>query len=85
MPRYKLANDNYFFDSLFDLLNLHKEVYIECYTLIQMLSSNPKYFWNTLWLGEKPEIWGKFTWKDIFETSDLNRLQYILEIIDSFI
>jgi len=27
-----------------------------------MLSSNPKFFWNTLWLEEKPEIWGKFAW-----------------------
>ena len=50
-----------------------------------MLNTNPKFFWTTLWLEERPETWGKFTWNDIFDTSDLNKLQYVLEIIDSFI
>lgn len=58
MPRYKLSNDYDAFNSLFELMNLHKEVQIECQSLLQMLCTNPKCFWNTLWLEEKPQNWG---------------------------
>jgi len=34
MPRYKLSNDYDAFNSLFELMNLHKEVQIECQSLL---------------------------------------------------
>jgi len=74
MPRYKLATDNEAFNSLFSLLNLHKEVQTESQALIQMINTNLKSFWNTLWLHERPQDWGEFFWDTIFDTSDLNKL-----------
>jgi len=50
-----------------------------------MMCSNPTLFWNSLWLELIPANWGTFDWNKILDSTNLNKLLYTLELIDSFI
>ena len=42
-------------------------------------------FWNVLWLNDRPEQNGKFSWEMVFNPNDIKVTMYTLEIIDSIL
>ena len=54
MPRHKIAKDDASFDTLFSLLDLHKEVVAEASSLIKMLCTRPAMLWDLMWLDNRP-------------------------------
>ena len=85
MPRFKIANKEEQFRSLFKLLDLNTEVHRESQSLINMICTNKHMFWNVLWLDERPVDQGPFSWDLIFYPSNLRATMYTLEIIHSIL
>lgn len=85
MPRYKMSNDITSMNSLFNLLDYHTRVWEDAVQLIGMLCTNTPLYWHILWLEERPEQHGVFLWSELFDESNINKLIYRLDIIDSFI
>jgi len=77
--------DKSIFDILMKLLDYHNQVYQSSQDVLKMLVTNPPLYWGVLWLENKPATYGAFNWDDIFDFSNVNKLMYSIEIIDSFL
>jgi hypothetical protein len=85
MPRHKIAKDNACFDTLFSLLDLHKEVQLECNQLVNMLCTRPETLWDLMWLDDRPPEYPKINWRDTFHEESMQKTQYALGILESLI
>jgi hypothetical protein len=85
MPRHKIAKDDACFDTLFSLLDLHKEVVSEATSLVNMLCTRPAMLWDLMWLDNKPPDYETVDWRKILQDSNLNKIHYSLSILESFI
>lgn len=86
MPRFKLQQNEAFFQTLFQLLSFQTEIYKEASKMLRMLNTNLKFFWTLLWLDNPPEfITQKFTWASLFKADNLHETMYVLEIVESFL
>lgn len=50
-----------------------------------MLCTSPKFFWKLLWLDDMPINHGKFDWNFIYEETNINKIKYAFEVIESFL
>jgi hypothetical protein len=85
MPRHKIAKDDACFDTLFSLLDLHKEVVIEATSLVNMLCTRPAMLWDLMWLDNRPPEYEPVDWRKILQDFNLNKIHYSLSILESFI
>lgn len=85
MPRYKIANDNEAINTLFSLLDFHKEVQSETQSLINALCTKPAMFWDMLWMDERPKDFDHVDWRESLKDSNMHKIGYTLQILDSFI
>lgn len=86
MPRHKIAKDDECFNTLFSLLDLHKEVQAESQSLISMLCTKPAMFWDILWLDNRPANYDPVDWRTILDDdTNMHKIHYSLSILDSYI
>ena len=55
MPRFKLQQNQMFFNMLFQLLAYQSEVSKEAQRMFKMLNTNLEKFWTLLWLDQVPQ------------------------------
>ena len=89
MPRFKIAQSKDTFEPLLKLLDLQTEVSKEAASLVKVISTNQKIFWDILHLDNRPdgddsEAREEFSWSMVFN-DDIKVTMYSLEIIDSII
>lgn len=66
------------------LFELQSEVSKEAQSLVKMICTNQKIFWNILKLDERQEGEGEFSWDMVF-SDEIKVTMYSLDIIDSII
>ena len=74
MPRYKISNNQEYFDAIFKLLGRKGEVSVDAWNLIRTLTTNPTLYKKVLYLDEDPA----FKWEDVFDTSSIYKMLYTL-------
>jgi len=84
MPRYKVAMDEKWFDSLIGLLGVHDEVARVVRELIQMLATNP-ILHNKVLALDRSDSQKAFAWSDIFDASNVHKMLYSLEIVEAIL
>lgn len=85
MPRYKIAKNQEYFDTLMSLLDRHDSASQESWDLIQMLATNQVMYTRVLELktGSEGESSGEIDWEKFFDSHSVYKLLYTLEIIEA--
>ena len=81
MPRYKIANNPFYFESVFKLLEREGEVASNAWTFIKTMTTNPHLYKRILALDLDPE----FEWGRIFEDSSIYKMLYTLQIVEALL
>ena len=84
MPRYKVAENQTLFDLLLSLLDYEGEVGSRALEAINMLTTNPVLYRNVLSLNGT-SIEEKFNWSLIFDDTNVHKMLYSLEIVESLL
>jgi hypothetical protein len=97
MPRYKIAQNEQYFDSLIDLLQYDPEVAHKARDIIMNLATQPFLYSVVSKLEftsqdgkvmdnqDEPASPSKFDWSSIFDSDNVNKLLYTLEIISAIL
>ena len=95
MPRYKVACNDYYFDSLIDFLQYDTCVASRAREIIATLTTQPFLHSVVSKLefsgildgkkGEEPQSPSKFDWSSIFDSDNVNKMLYSLEIVTSIL
>jgi hypothetical protein len=82
MPRYKLAANSNNFNEIFSLVEtMNPEVANSAWSLIKTISTNPNLYKKVLALDREPD----FKWEDIFDMQSINKMLYVLQIVEALI
>jgi|LauGreDrversion4_2_1035121.scaffolds.fasta_scaffold26977_5 hypothetical protein len=82
MPRYKLAANQVSFNSIFSLVEtMNPDVANAAWSLIKTISTNPILYKKVLALDRDPN----FNWVDIFDMNSINKMLYVLQIVEALI
>lgn len=82
MPRFKLAANSDNFYSIFSLVEtMNPEVANSAWSLIKTISTNPHLYNRVLALDREPN----FKWDDIFDMQSINKMLYVLQIVEALI
>ena len=82
MPRYKLAANSKNFNEIFSLVEtMNPEVANSAWSLIKTISTNPNLYKKVLALDQEPD----FKWEDIFDLESINKMLYVLQIVEALI
>jgi hypothetical protein len=81
MPRFKIANNQTYFNLVFSLLEISGEVASQTWTLIRAMATSPKLYRRVLELNKSVD----FDWKEIFDSSSIYRMLYALQIVESLL
>ncbi|CDW89068.1 ubiquitin carboxyl-terminal hydrolase family protein [Stylonychia lemnae] len=81
MPRYRLARNDYYFSSLFKLLESQNEIATSAWHLIKQLSTKPDLMQKIEMLNQRSD----FKWEEIFDQSNIYKMLYVLQIIESLL
>jgi CRISPR/Cas system-associated protein Csx1 len=79
LPRYQLAHNEDFFNTLFYLQDLSEDIAKEAFSFLHIISTNPTIFKTLLYNYEESN------WNILLNESNIYKLIYSLQIIESFI
>ena len=79
LPRYQLAHNEEFFNTIFYLQDLNDEIAKEAFNFLCLICTNPSIYEQNLNLNENSN------WNVLLDESNIYKLIYSLQIIESFI
>jgi hypothetical protein len=85
LPRYILAHEQKYFDTLFSLLSRDDESSKFAWDLIQKLVTNPTYYDKIVKLNVEKDNNGKANWDSLIDTKSIFKLLYMFQIVESLI
>lgn len=97
MPRYRVAQNEHYFDSLIDMLQFDPEVAHRAREVIITLATQPFLYsvvsklefttseGNVIGNDDEPASPSKFDWSSIFDSDNVNKMLYTLEIISAIL
>lgn len=77
LPRYKLAHNESFFNTIFYLQDLNENIAKEAFNFLCKITTNPTIYRNILD--------GRDNWKALLDANNIYKLIYSLQIIESFL
>jgi len=77
-----LANDENFFNIIFYLQDLNKEIAKEAFEFLNVIATNPKIYKQLLFIGKSQE---DIKWESQLDEKNIYKLIYSLQIIESFL
>ena len=86
MPRYKIANNQKYFDTIYSLPNMltKSDALKSANVVCSMLCTKMSIIHDVFWLNDRPQGKGPFKWDMIF-SDDIHATMYTLEIINSIL
>jgi len=81
MPRYLIAHDPFFFESIFALLDLDNEISTQAWNLIKTVTTNPSLYDRIVKLDKDED----FSWAKLFDSSSIYKMLYALQIVESLL
>lgn len=82
LPRYTLSHNEEFFNALFALQDQDESIAKEAFRFLCLITTNPQIYKDILFLSESNE---KINWNKILDSSNIYKLIYVLQIIESFL
>ena len=82
LPRYLLAHDQVFFNTIFNLQELNKEIARDAYDFLNIITTNPVIYKQILFSGKSNE---EIKWESQLDEKNIYKLTYSLQIIESFL
>jgi ubiquitin C-terminal hydrolase len=79
LPRYQLSHNEEFFNTIFYLQDLNEEIAREAFNFLCIISTNPKIYEQILQSDDKTD------WNVLLNESNIYKLIYSLQIIESFL
>ena len=82
MPRYKLSCKADYFEQFFSLVEtMNSEVSNSAWSLIKTIATNASLYRKVVALDRDPD----FNWDHIFDLSSINKMLYVLQIVEALI
>lgn len=79
LPRYQLAHNEELFNTIFYLQDMKDAIAKEAFNFLLMISTNPTIYKQVLFADNKTD------WSSLLSESNIYKLIYILQIIESFL